>query len=276
MASLYDSIEKSVGKYVKVEDAEEEVCELYAVYYSSDTSDRLNLVDASKTELEIEIQYGQRHIPLTIRQNPNINGELGQTGAVLWSSSVVMSEFFASKKASGDWPIDGINALELGSGCGLVGLTLHRLGASRVVLTDQSRMMRLLSKNIDMNRLPSAKHRQRQDIFAAEYIWGDAPEDQRVLSEPVDLVVVSDCVYHESVVPLLVRSLVDVCRAGREDGAPVVAVIGQELRSDLVHQVFLAQLLQHFTVHRVPISDGIDGVYVLYVAWLHRVTSERV
>ncbi|KAJ1866938.1 hypothetical protein LPJ57_005930, partial [Coemansia sp. RSA 486] len=91
-SSLFsDSIIRSLDQYVRVEDAEEEVCELYAVYYSSDSSDRLNLVDASKTELEIEIRQGQKYISLTISQNPNINGELGQTGAVLWNSSVVMS-----------------------------------------------------------------------------------------------------------------------------------------------------------------------------------------
>ncbi|KAJ1645813.1 hypothetical protein LPJ64_002655 [Coemansia asiatica] len=273
MTPFYGSIANSLDRYIKVEDAEEEVCELYAVYYSSDTSDRLNLVDPSKTELEIEIKQGQRHISLIIGQNPNINGELGQTGAVLWNSSVVMSEFFASNFAD-NWPIDGINVLELGSGCGLVGLTLHQLGAKRIVLTDQARMMRLLNKNIDKNKLPYNKRRE-QEIFAAEYIWGDDPEDQRILREPVDIVVASDCVYHESVAPLLVRSLVHVCKSsGREGGAPVVAVIGQELRSDLVHQEFLAQLLQHFTVRRVPISDDIDGVYVLYVAWLNQSVSK--
>ncbi|KAJ2602529.1 hypothetical protein H4R99_002655 [Coemansia sp. RSA 1722] len=264
-SSLFsDSIIRSLDQYVRVEDAEEEVCELYAVYYSSDSSDRLNLVDASKTELEIEIRQGQKYISLTISQNPNINGELGQTGAVLWNSSVVMSEFFAQH--ADIWPINNINVVELGSGCGLVGLTLHRLGAKQVVLTDQSRMLRLLNRNIVGNK---QKDKEQREVFAAEYIWGDAPEDQRILQKKVDLVVASDCVYHESVAPLLVSSLVDVC-SSREDEVPVVAVIGQELRSDLVHQEFLARLLKSFAVYRVPVSDSVDAVYVLYVALLRK------
>ncbi|KAJ1851908.1 hypothetical protein LPJ73_002932, partial [Coemansia sp. RSA 2703] len=255
---------------VSVEDAEEEVCELYSVYYSRDGHERLDLVDPSKTELEIEIEGGQRAFVVTIGQNPNINGELGQTGAVLWNSSVVMSEYFARKSQEG-WNLADLNIVELGSGCGLVGLSLHRLGARRVVLTDQSRMMKLLGRNIDRNRLAAVSKRDKvTEILATEYVWGAMPEDQAVLREPVDMVVASDCVYHESVAPLLVSALVDVCKSRSMSGAGgrTVGVIGQELRSDLVHQAFIAQLLEHFVVRRAPVSESVDRVYALYLVWL--------
>ncbi|KAJ2540581.1 hypothetical protein EV175_006219 [Coemansia sp. RSA 1933] len=238
---IFDQIMTQVSGSTMVEDAEEEVCELYS---------------------------RSRTLTLTIIQNPNINGELGQTGGVLWNSSVIMSEYFAQRsKWAGDGRLDVENAsiVELGSGCGLVGLTLHQLGARRVVLTDQHRMLKVLNKNIKACHVPRAG----QELYASEYLWGRPPEDLQIVSEPIDMVVVSDCVYHESIAPLLVQTLSDLCRR-RTDGLATVVVIGQELRSDLVHQAFVEELLNIFVVHRMPVSAQLDEIYVLYAAWLKR------
>ncbi|KAJ2463039.1 hypothetical protein EV174_007021, partial [Coemansia sp. RSA 2320] len=233
--SFFDVVSREAADYTLVTDGLEEVCELYSVYYSSSSQGRLKRVDQTLSEIEVEIQGGQREVTLTIMQNPNINGELGQTGAVLWNSSVVLSEYFARRSLSG-WDLTRFNVLELGAGCGLVGMVLHRLGARRVVLTDQQRVMKLLLKNIERcQNVVKGKQRSKGSettVFGTEYVWGRMPEDQRVLAEPVDVLVVSDCVYHEDVVPLLVKTMADVC-SSREDGVPVVAVVGQELRSDL-------------------------------------------
>ncbi|KAI8319914.1 hypothetical protein GQ54DRAFT_313121 [Martensiomyces pterosporus] len=274
MPSFFDQIKQEVEGYIRVEDASEEVCELYSVYYSISGANRLDFVDATATELEIDIQSGKRSLTLNIAQNPNINGELGQTGAVLWNSSVVMSRFLAERSAT-SWDVANLSAIELGSGCGLVGLVLHRLGAKRVVLTDQARMLKLLAKNVDSNMLNSASNKQKRktggvhasELVVAEYEWGYPPRDPRVLEKSADVVVVSDCVYHESVAPLLAKTLVDICRS-RGDGTPVVAIIGQELRSDLVHQAFVDQLLKDFVVYRVPVNEAVDAFYALYAVWL--------
>ncbi|KAJ1664467.1 hypothetical protein EV178_004079 [Coemansia sp. RSA 1646] len=274
---IFEQIKAQLNEYIRVENAEEEVCELYSVYYCGGDKDRKNRVDSKKTELDIEIKGRSRTLTLTIIQNPNINGELGQTGGVLWNSSVILSEFFAQRSAwDGDGKLDvgKTNIVELGSGCGLVGLVLHQLGARRVALTDQQRMIKVLNKNIEACRVSRPKKQKGtadhlSEVYATEYLWGRPPEDMQIIKEPVDMVVVSDCVYHESVAPLLVRTLEDLCRS-RTDGVPTVVVIGQELRSDLVHQAFIERLLRTFVVHRVPISAQVDGFYTLYVAWLEK------
>ncbi|KAJ1946613.1 hypothetical protein EC988_005521 [Linderina pennispora] len=280
--SFFEQIQHRIGEYVPVEDAEEEVCELYSVYYSKSAETRPNLVDATKPELDIELQSGKTTVSLTIAQNPNINCELGQTGAVLWDSSVIMGQFFVDQLACGSWDLSQLNILELGSGCGLVGLVLHRLGARQVILTDQARMMKLLNKNVELCMHQSATLHTRGKIkrdgakgivYATEYLWGHPPTDLRVLQAGVDMIVVSDCVFHETVASLLADTLVDACRRARSDSSsnskhPVVVVIGQELRSDIVHQEFVARLLESFILYRVPVSDHADGYHTLYVAWL--------
>ncbi|KAJ2444468.1 hypothetical protein GGF42_006292 [Coemansia sp. RSA 2424] len=261
--SFFDTIATEVSSYIAVTDAEEEVCELYSVYYSSGSKERTNRVDPTRPSVEIEIHGGQRTIALTIIQNPHINGELGQTGGVLWNSSVVLSEYFARRSISG-WPLTAMNIIELGAGCGLVGVALHRLGARRVVVTDQRRMMKVLGKNVDLAKTTTTGGGL---LLATEYDWEKGAEDQSVVREAVDLVVVSDCVYHENVVPLLVGAMADVC-GSRKDGRRAVAIVGQELRSDLVHQAFVEALLERFVVYRIPVDPSVDTFYTLYAVWL--------
>ncbi|KAJ2122326.1 hypothetical protein IW147_003523 [Coemansia sp. RSA 720] len=264
--SFFAQVCSEIGEYTRVEDAEEEVCELYSVYYSSNGTLRLDLVDPSKTELTVELAGGTKTLALTIAQNPNINNEPGQTGAVLWNSSIITGEYLARRSTQG-WDFSDMNVIELGSGCGLVSIVMHQLGARRVVATDQARMMKLLTRNTDCNRIVPGRNRKPPTVLlATEYVWGRAPEDPRVFAEPVDVVVVSDCVYHESVAPLLVRSLVDVCMS-RTD-VRVVALVGQELRSDIVHTAFVKELLEHFDVYRVPVLPSVDTSFVLYAMWL--------
>ncbi|KAJ2716208.1 hypothetical protein H4R19_000773 [Coemansia spiralis] len=274
MASFYARVARDIDAFVRVESVEEEICELYSTYYSTDNSSRLDRVDPTKQEIELEIAGGARTLTLTIAQNPHLNGERGQTGAVVWNSSVVMSEFLARQSVSG-WDLAGVTAVELGAGCGVVGLAVHQLGARRVVLTDQARMMRLLARNAAANGLPSRATRGSntrrsepdRELLVTEYGWGHPPEDPRVLAQPVDIAIVSDCVYHEDVVPLLVTSLADIC-SSRSDGVPVVALVGQELRSDLVHHAFVEQLLRRFELYRVPVHPSVDCCYALYAMWL--------
>ncbi|KAJ2769512.1 hypothetical protein IWQ56_000984 [Coemansia nantahalensis] len=275
MASFYARVARDVDTFVRVESVEEEICELYSTYYATDSgSSRLERVDPTAQEIEVEIAGGARTVALTIAQNPHLNGERGQTGAVVWNSSVVMGEFLARQSVRG-WDLAGVTAVELGAGCGVVGLAVHQLGARRVVLTDQARMMRLLARNAAANG-PGAhparggggrRGMPERELLVTEFSWGHPPEDPRVLAHPVDVVIVSDCVYHEDVAPLLVASLVDVCRS-RSDGVPVVALVGQELRSDLVHHVFVEHLVRHFVLFRVPVHPSVDPRYALYAMWL--------
>ncbi|KAJ1942567.1 hypothetical protein GGF37_003059, partial [Kickxella alabastrina] len=56
MVSFYDQLIEGIDRYILVEDAEEELCELYSVYYSKDSNDRLDLVEPRKPEVDIEIE----------------------------------------------------------------------------------------------------------------------------------------------------------------------------------------------------------------------------
>ena len=94
--------------------------------------------------------------------------------------------------------------LELGSGCGIVGICLAKLlPRSDILLTDLAEAMELLALNIaaaekslasetTLNRLPLD--------------W-DCPLPSEVRDRRYDLVLVSDCTYNSDSLPALVRTL---------------------------------------------------------------------
>ena len=103
--------------------------------------------------------------------------------------------------------VAGKRVLELGSGCGLAGLTAAATGAAHVLLTDTEPALANLRVNIQANKqsaaIPAA-------VVAAQVLeWGDE-EAVRVLradSPPFDLVILSDCTYWSHLFERLLSTL---------------------------------------------------------------------
>ncbi|CAI7886325.1 unnamed protein product, partial [Closterium sp. NIES-53] len=108
-------------------------------------------VDQGATSVRIEA-CGQ---VLDIFQSPSCLVRPGVTGSVLWDSGVVLAKALEHLADSARLPIRGARCLELGAGCGLVGIVAALLGASHVHITDQYDRLRLLHRNVCHNLLPS-------------------------------------------------------------------------------------------------------------------------
>ncbi|GJP47958.1 hypothetical protein CLOM_g7125 [Closterium sp. NIES-68] len=108
-------------------------------------------VDQAATTVRIEA-CGQ---VLDMLQSPSCLVRPGVTGSVLWDSGVVLAKALEHLADSARLPIRGSRCLELGAGCGLVGIVAALLGASHVHITDQFDRLRLLHRNVCHNLLPS-------------------------------------------------------------------------------------------------------------------------
>lgn len=94
-----------------------------------------------------------------------------------------------------------LNVLELGAGCGIVGISLA-IGfadVKKLLLTDLPEATEIIQKNISSMYLPSSLKHQVLD-------WS-SPLPSNVSDTKWDLVVVADCTYNPDVVPDLVQTL---------------------------------------------------------------------
>lgn len=266
---------KIPSEFTLIEDVYDE---LFHLYSESDQSkwQHNHAVKQKEGLVEIEVENVKGHKPLqfTVMQNQSLLSKRGITGSVLWDSSIMLSNMFTQHQTFFGLDAGKTRVLELGSGCGLLGITLASL-VKEVVLTDQYEMLPQLVKNIRRNL------GDRSNTQVAELLWGDAlPRDLRKGS--VDYIVASDCVYHEALTGKLVKTLSDLCELSdanklssfQDTGVASTRtcfVLGQELRSDTVHLEFLTALNEKFIVYRIPptlVMEDFQNGYCIYFGCL--------
>ncbi|KAG1052068.1 hypothetical protein G6F43_005775 [Rhizopus delemar] len=121
----------------------------------------------------------------------------GGCGGMIWEAANVMIEYFIWKQKESEDFLTNKTVIELGSGTGLVGLTIAKIYSkvNKVILTDQLPMMNLMLENIKLNKLG---HLVQAEILN----WGE--EIPNELSSNVDVILASDCVYLEiAFIPLI-------------------------------------------------------------------------
>jgi predicted nicotinamide N-methyase len=252
--------------------------ELFQLYSESDQAgwqhNHAVKQKAGSVEIEVENVKGNKPAVFTVMQNQSLLSKRGITGSVLWDSSVMLSNMFTKHRQIFGLDASSTRILELGSGCGLLGITLTSL-VKQVVLTDQYEMLSLLAKNIRRN----LGENSNTDI--AELMWGE-PLPPHVRKQTFDLIVASDCVYHEALTGKLVNTLSDLCKSSDahklsefdETGHKskrTAFILGQELRSDNVHMEFLTDLIESFIVYRIPtkfVMDDFQNGYCIYFGFL--------
>jgi predicted nicotinamide N-methyase len=134
-------------------------------------------------------------------QRPDLGG---WTGGTVWEASQVLARVLAAQPAA-FWRARR-RVVELGCGCGLVGLAAAALGAREVVLTDQ--VLFVAKHNLRRNATGAGGAALRRRAKLSELRWGDAAGIAR-LRPPFDLVLGSDIMYY----PAHYRALADTIGA---------------------------------------------------------------
>ena len=117
--------------------------------------------------------------------------DAGSFGLVLWDAGLVLSGFLRwldwnAIGSSGRGQLAGLRCLELGSGTGVAGLTLGRLGARVTVSDNDEEVLALLRRNVDRNGLSATVDCRRLD-------WADASTWS---SSSFSVIVAADVLYH--------------------------------------------------------------------------------
>ena len=160
---------------------------------------------------------------ITQRQDLETQALLGQTGGVVWDAAVVLSRFVVQHAATLGLPVgDSARWLELGAGCGAVGIAASKLLPVPVVLSDQQSILPILQKNLLENRCTARTTPALLDWGTDGATSIDLSPEQEAAG--FDVIVGADCVFNQELVALLIESLL------RFAGRGTAVLLAMELR----------------------------------------------
>ncbi|KAJ2776159.1 Protein-lysine N-methyltransferase efm6 [Coemansia interrupta] len=190
----------------------------------------------SDNYIEYELEISRREAsPVRVLQDATGASRCG-VGSTIWDAGLVMAKYLDHQTQSGNLDLSGKTVLELGSGTGIVGITLAKLQPNcTVVLTDKPELVALLKHNIEMNTCKNAA--------AEELDWCDDGERQlngRWSESRPDVILVSDGIWASE----LHKPLADTL--ARLAGEHTRVVIGYETRRFDEEAKFVALWSQAF------------------------------
>merc|ERR1712086_924842 len=109
--------------------------------------------------------------PVKVHQDTEIAG----TGGIVWETSYLLALLLQHGLKQGDKP--PCRVLEIGAGCGLLGIALGTLDLS-VVVTEQVSAMANLQHNVTANREVA-----KGNVTAEQLIWGEEEDIGRVAQQ---------------------------------------------------------------------------------------------
>jgi len=178
---------------------------------------------------EIELSEGQ---DLHIEQNT-----VGAEGCVVWDSALVLTSYLQKKKDTQAAALVYESALDLGSGTGVVGLALLKMGIARnVTLSDRASQIELIRRNIDIN---CSIEQAASNVRVQSLTWDCEEELSRMESEGAfDLITASDCVY------------------GDKSSASLAALLSRLIASNPKVTILIS--FEARARHRVEVDSGAD------------------
>ena len=194
-------------------------------------------------------------VQLTLRQaNASEETELGNT---VWDGSIALSKQL--ERIYGQSALQGKSLVELGAGCGLVGLVASVLGA-KVVLTDLENMVPHLQQNVKCNK----QGFETQPPIVMPLCFGNSGQIKsvrEVFDGPIDYIIGADIVYKWVDFDKLVSTLVQLSSAHEAHATNPSTIIMSFEDHDYgeSRRKFLTVASKEFEVR--PLLDALDAEY---------------
>jgi Lysine methyltransferase len=241
--------------------------------------------DFSTLPFRVTSAYTETTVDLWISEAPNTHH--AGTGVTVWDGAVLLARYLeavslqcknecqGSRPVSSSLPlhdVHGRRVLELGAGCGLVGIVAScALRASATLLTDLPCVQEILLQNVARNRVNeisipsgSSKPIQKVDcqctgIQCAVCDWRQRPIPASVAMFGPDIILVADCVWLESLVFPLLRILDELTRTSR-----AVVLMSYQQRGRDAHEALLQGMGELFEIEVVDWKRALQQVPTVY------------
>lgn len=201
----------------------------------------------------LTIHIGPHDIILV--QDPHSN----YLGGYVWLTSIVFCSYLerlSSKRDRHGWiSLDHRKRwVELGSGVGLIGIMLHKLGIEDVVITDIEELVETMEKNVEANQLhvKSISGRMKNDydndiIVVDPLLWNNVEEmDSIKAGGDIDYIVACDCIYSEA----SAMDLVDTMDYLSGEKTTIICI--SEVRNQAAQDKFMLEAEARFQVELLP------------------------
>ena len=158
-------------------------------------------------ELEVDDDHDARRVDGKNQAfSKKLTLKLEQSYAALettvWDGSIALAKMFDSREIFPVNYLQKCKILELGAGCGLVGIYLCLLGVKMSVLTDQQCCIETLEHNVAMNISDVC----RSKIKVLEYSWGNSTSELTI-DGLFDLVLAAEVLYSPTDSKLLAQCI---------------------------------------------------------------------
>ncbi|KAJ2032620.1 Protein-lysine N-methyltransferase efm6 [Coemansia sp. RSA 922] len=189
--------------------------------------------------IEYELEISRADMPLIrVLQDPSGMTRCG-VGSTVWDTGLVLAKYLDHQTSLGKLDLSGKTVLELGSGTGLMGITLGRLHPQcQVTLTDKEELVPLLNRNIELN--------SATDNTRAQCLDWTTPTS---LDTVPDLIIVSDGIFDKDLHQPLAETL------ARLAGSETRVLLAYETRKFDEEAEFIARWSQTFRFRDIKPSE---------------------
>jgi predicted nicotinamide N-methyase len=178
------------------------------------------------------------------------------TGVTVWDGALLLARYLEQRP----FLVQNKHVVELGAGCGLVGLSAGALGAASIMLTDLAYVLPILESNLENNR-SVLQGAGCHDAMCCLLDWFHPEAFKKAQQKKsIDVLVVADCVWMHDLVEPLFTTIQQIADAN------TLILISYQQRGRSTHEAFMYYLSKAFHVEEILGSDvGVEKPGVLHL-----------
>eukprot|EP01038_Epipyxis_sp_PR26KG_P007637 gene7637-10396_t len=161
-----------------------------------------------------------------------------ETGGSIWHSSIRLAQYMIKNPSM----FYNKRVLEIGAGCGLIGIVAAKLGASTVTITDIEAQVELIQQNIDLN------FNEDEDVImkpTTKCLYFGEEDD---VTQHYDIIIGTDIGYDLSLHQPISTTISSILNRSSIHNSNCYCIIVEEIRWLDIYQWYLESISSHLKI----------------------------